>query len=267
MDAREVKVVLLGEAGVGKSSLVLRFVMGTFDKFSEATIGAAFMSKLIEVDKVPIKYQIWDTAGGYTLVLRDSPPLFVLLWPQRQQPCPRPCAAIYTLIITRALFFPNHSATQITNTHFSPPCKPTGQEKYHSLAPMYYRGAAAAIIVYDITKAHSFQTLKTWVKELHQLGPENIVLAVCGNMADKESERAVSKEEASEYAREIGAIFVETSAKLNKGVNEVFSELSRRLPQQADAGFEGVADLRDNQRGSGGGAAGKKGGKEGGGCC
>ena len=62
--AREVKVVLLGEAGVGKSSLVLRFVTGSFDKYSEATIGASFMSKLINVDGAPIKYQIWDTAGA-----------------------------------------------------------------------------------------------------------------------------------------------------------------------------------------------------------
>jgi hypothetical protein len=68
--AREVKVVLLGEAGVGKSSLVLRFVTGSFDKYSEATIGASFMSKLINVDGAPIKYQIWDTAGAW----RRCPP-------------------------------------------------------------------------------------------------------------------------------------------------------------------------------------------------
>lgn len=84
------------------------------------------MSKLIMVDGVPIKYQIWDTAG---------------------------------------------------------------QEKYHSLAPMYYRGAAAAIIVYDITRASSFQTLKSWVRELQTLGPENIVIAICGNKSDLEDKR------------------------------------------------------------------------------
>ena len=127
---------------------------------------------------------------------------------------------------------------------------------------MYYRGAAAAIIVYDITKASTFQTLKNWVRELQQLGPENIVLAVCGNMADKEAERQVSKEDAAAYAQEIGAIFAETSAKVNKGVQDVFMDLSRRLPQQAEASFGEVADLRDNPR-----AASKKGGKEGGGCC
>lgn len=49
--------------------------------------------------------------------------------------------------------------------------------------------AAAAIIVYDITKATSFNTLKNWVRELQQLGPENIVIAVCGNKADLESKR------------------------------------------------------------------------------
>lgn len=68
-----------------------------------------------------------------------------------------------------------------------------GQEKYHSLAPMYYRGAAAAIIVYDITRAQSFNTLKNWVRELQQLGPENIVIAVCGNKSDLEEQRVRSR--------------------------------------------------------------------------
>ena len=54
---------------------------------------------------------------------------------------------------------------------------------------MYYRGAAAAIVVYDITQASSFVTLKNWVKELQTLGPENIVIAVCGNKVDQEDRR------------------------------------------------------------------------------
>lgn len=61
--AREVKVVLLGDTGVGKSSLVLRFVTNNFRPYSESTIGASFMSKMIVVNDAPIKYQIWDTAG------------------------------------------------------------------------------------------------------------------------------------------------------------------------------------------------------------
>ena len=92
-----------------------------------------------------------------------------------------------------------------------------GQEKYHSLAPMYYRGASAAIVVYDITREvrllrsqlpqtrlpaampltcvprmrvqPSFKTLQNWVQELQSLGPENIVIAIAGNKCDLESQR------------------------------------------------------------------------------
>lgn len=66
--AREVKVVLLGDTGVGKSSLVLRFVTNNFRPYSESTIGASFMSKMIVVGDTPIKYQIWDTAGQEKVV-------------------------------------------------------------------------------------------------------------------------------------------------------------------------------------------------------
>lgn len=61
---REVKVVVLGETNVGKSSMVLRFVTGNFRESSVATIGASFLSKVIMLDhKHTIKYQLWDTAG------------------------------------------------------------------------------------------------------------------------------------------------------------------------------------------------------------
>lgn len=64
-----------------------------------------------------------------------------------------------------------------------------GQEKYHSLAPMYYRGAGAAIVVYDITKMDSFRTLKEWINELQAQGPQDIAIAIAGNKRDLESER------------------------------------------------------------------------------
>lgn len=38
-----------------------------------------------------------------------------------------------------------------------------GQERYRSLAPMYYRGAAAAVIVYDVTSKESFEGARSWV--------------------------------------------------------------------------------------------------------
>lgn len=67
-----------------------------------------------------------------------------------------------------------------------------GQERYRSLAPMYYRGAAAAIVVFDITKKDSFNGAKSWVKELQRRGDPNVVIALAGNKADMESKRKVN---------------------------------------------------------------------------
>lgn len=57
------KLVLLGEAAVGKSSLVLRFVKGQFQEYQESTIGAAFLTQSVCLDDVTVKFEIWDTAG------------------------------------------------------------------------------------------------------------------------------------------------------------------------------------------------------------
>ncbi|KHG09338.1 Ras-related RABF2b -like protein [Gossypium arboreum] len=57
------KIVLLGDVGTGKSSLVLRFVRGQFVEFQESTIGAAFFSQTLAVDDATVKFEIWDTAG------------------------------------------------------------------------------------------------------------------------------------------------------------------------------------------------------------
>ncbi|KAK9732999.1 hypothetical protein RND81_04G037200 [Saponaria officinalis] len=57
------KLVLLGDMGAGKSSLVLRFVKGQFVEFQESTIGAAFFSQTLAVNDVTVKFEIWDTAG------------------------------------------------------------------------------------------------------------------------------------------------------------------------------------------------------------
>ncbi|KAL6623659.1 hypothetical protein ACP70R_033538 [Stipagrostis hirtigluma subsp. patula] len=60
---RNAKLVLLGDVGTGKSSLVLRFVKGQFVEFQESTIGAAFFSQTLAVNDETVKFEIWDTAG------------------------------------------------------------------------------------------------------------------------------------------------------------------------------------------------------------
>ena len=99
-----------------------------------------------------------------------------------------------------------------------------GQERYRSLAPMYYRGASAAVVVFDVTNRDSFEGAKSWVKELERRGDPNIVIALAGNKADIKG-RAVEAEEAREYAKEHGLIYMDTSAKSNLNVKEIFTAI------------------------------------------
>ncbi|XP_075427442.1 ras-related protein Rab-22A isoform X2 [Ascaphus truei] len=154
MAVRELKVCLLGDTGVGKSSIVW---------------SASFMTKTVQYQNELHKFLIWDTAG---------------------------------------------------------------QERFRALAPMYYRGSTAAIIVYDITKEDTFSTLKNWVKELRQHGPPNIVVAIAGNKCDLNDLREVVEKDAKDYADSINAIFVETSAKIAININELFIEIKVKRGEQ-----------------------------------
>ena len=59
----DVKVVMLGNVAVGKSSLLKRFLSQRFDEKQETTIGASFFAKILTINGQNIKFQIWDTAG------------------------------------------------------------------------------------------------------------------------------------------------------------------------------------------------------------
>ena len=110
-----------------------------------------------------------------------------------------------------------------------------GQERYRTLAPMYYRGAAAAVVVYDVTNYSSFEGAKSWVKELQKKGEPGVVIALAGNKSDSK-ERKVEPEEAAEYAREAGCHHFSTSAKTGANVKEMFTHIARLLPKSGRGG-------------------------------
>ncbi|VDP24037.1 unnamed protein product [Soboliphyme baturini] len=94
---------------------------------------------------------------------------------------------------------------------------------------MYYRGAQAAIVVYDITNQESFTKAKNWVRELQRQANPNIVIALAGNKADLANKRMVEYEEAHSYAEDNGLLFMETSAKTAMNVNDVFLAIGKQL--------------------------------------
>lgn len=71
-----------------------------------------------------------------------------------------------------------------------------GQERFHALGPIYYRDAAGALLVYDITDAESFNKVKNWVKELKKIVGNDIVIVIAGNKIDMEKNRHVNNSEA-----------------------------------------------------------------------
>ena len=101
------KVVIIGDSGVGKTSILFRYVKGEFDSNINISFGAGFKTKDVAHNDQgdTVKLFLWDTAG---------------------------------------------------------------QEKYNSLTKLYFKGASAAIIVYDITDKSSFEKAKKWVDELNE---------------------------------------------------------------------------------------------------
>ena len=109
--AKSCKVVLLGDSGVGKTSIISRYISNTFSNVLMATPGANFTSKTIFLadEQQSIKLEIWDTAG---------------------------------------------------------------QEKFRAMTKVFYKNANICILVYDITRRDSFESLKNiWIKELQANAP------------------------------------------------------------------------------------------------
>ena len=108
------KVVLIGESGVGKTSIISRYTINEFKSNTMATSGANFVTKnlIMEEENQTIKFEIWDTAG---------------------------------------------------------------QEKYRSLAKVFYKNAAICILVFDITRRSSFIAIQNfWIKELKENASKDI---------------------------------------------------------------------------------------------
>ena len=98
-----------------------------------------------------------------------------------------------------------------------------GQERYKSLAPMYYRNAKIALVVFDITNKESFLGAIKWIKELKE-NCANIIIALLGNKHDLPNH--FDKYIINEYVDSHNLIYYETSAKENYNISNVFKNLA-----------------------------------------
>ena len=160
------KIVLVGDSGVGKTNLLLRYLKNEFNTQTKATVGVEFGNTKVQIDNALIKAQIWDTAG---------------------------------------------------------------QERYRSITSAYYKGAHGALIVYDITRKDSFDSVEKWLSDLKNNGEEKMVIMAIGNKCDMVNERVISTEDGEAKAQRNNIAFLETSALNATNVAKAFDELIQKL--------------------------------------
>jgi small GTP-binding protein len=150
------KVVVVGDSGVGKTCFLIRFVRDLFEEETNSTLGVEFLTKIVQTDEHKIQLQLWGTAG---------------------------------------------------------------QEIFRSVTRGYYRGAAGALIVFDLTSRDSFASVGKWLQDIRDVARSDVVAVLIGNKSDLTHDRKVSTEEATEFAKAHGLQYFETSAKEGNNVS------------------------------------------------
>ncbi len=159
------KVIVVGDAGVGKTSLARRYTTGQFDESYLFTLGVDFFTKQINIDGNNVKLVLYDTGG---------------------------------------------------------------QERFDFIRGLYFEGAAGAVIAYDITDRNSFERIEHWTQQVHQRC-EGIPLLLVACKTDLEEKRVVSMKEGKEAAKNGNMSFMESSAKDDVHVSDVFETLAKSI--------------------------------------
>lgn len=165
------KILLIGDSGVGKSCLLVRFVDDKFNPSFITTIGIDFKIKTVEINGKKIKLQLWDTAG---------------------------------------------------------------QERFRTITTAYYRGAMGIILVYDVTDEKTFANIKTWFKTVTEHANDEAQLLLVGNKSDMDT-RIVTFEQGDGLSKELGIPFIESSAKNDDNVNDIFFTLAELIQEKIDS--------------------------------
>jgi len=161
------KLILGGEGGVGKTSMVHRFVEDSFQRDYKSTIGTSIMKKECDFHGLEskVRFVIWDLAG---------------------------------------------------------------QSQFKRVRQTYVANAEAGILVYDVTRRETLDSLENWFKEIKSVSP-TISLILVGNKIDLENDRVISTKEGEELAQKLSLSYIETSAKTGENINDAFKMLALQM--------------------------------------
>lgn len=163
------KTVLVGEGGVGKTSLTIRYSEDRFDDNMKMTIGVNFASKKVQIDNQEATLMLWDMGG---------------------------------------------------------------QPRFREVVGDYFRGARAAIAVYDATRYFSLERLRDWIGRVKEIAPGCKFFFVANKVDERNNGNGVSYEDGVAFAQQYDAPLMEVSAKTGQGVTEMFEAVTRELLNQ-----------------------------------
>jgi len=162
------KITILGDAAVGKTSLISQFVESSFQEDYKPTLGANIVRKDVILDKTRVRLIMWDLAG---------------------------------------------------------------QEKYRVVRSMYFQGCEGALLVYDVTRYHTLDSINSkWLRDFKKHVRKKGAYILIGNKIDLKDQRVIPTERGKELATKIKAShFIETSAKLGENIEEAFFLLVNQI--------------------------------------
>ena len=124
-----------------------------------------------------------------------------------------------------------------------------GQERYKAITTTYYKGAKGALIVYDITRKETFDSVDRWISELVNCGDKNMTMLLIGNKCDLDSQRQVTKEQGEEKAKAFKVAFLETSASSGENLDVAFEMIMKEVYSKCKNEFDEDEGMEDMQMG------------------
>ncbi|CAF3850162.1 unnamed protein product [Rotaria sp. Silwood1] len=190
-----IKLLLIGDSGVGKSSLLLRFTNNSFDESFIPTIGVDFAVRTIQWHGQTAKLSIDD-------VFYES--------------------YLATIGVDFKIRTMNHNGKTVKLQMWDT----AGDERFRTITSSYYRDIHGIILAFDVTNEKSFENINKWLEEIDQQATDALNVLLVGNKCDLTYDRLVGHETAKKLADSLNIPYIETSAKNSTNVEQAFQTLT-----------------------------------------